>query len=161
MRALLTRFISYLDSQALWGIRLGQFMKNNLARDFSWYYLFRGHLRFPARSIRGIKHYIALVRENHPGLLTGTISKRKLFDSLEKHPQQNFLIAPGFCMKPYDDDQQNSTCPAGHFNHNCWLIASQEFEQLLWNLEKISQGKRYKQETRYQQINNIYHSSEK
>lgn len=270
MRALLTRFTSYLDSQALWEIRLWQFMKNNLTRGFSWYFLFRGYLRFPLQAARGIKHYKGLVRQNHPKSLKGTLSQDDLFDFLHQNPQQKFLIAPGFCMKPYDSEHQQSMCPAGHFNHNCLLIEnlssstlpapcqqcgiaplvqaaaklgadvyimtsaldiardlflpamrtgekyaglfflcpystepftfglatagiqgalvtfchgacadhatwtradkgvkneqtfvkSQEFEHLLWNLEKISSGKRYKQEIRYQQINNIYHSSE-
>ena len=33
--------------------------------------------------------------------------------------RQRLIIAPGFCMKPYDEARQESLCPAGHFNHDC------------------------------------------
>ncbi len=270
MESLLNRFTSHFDSHALSGIRLWQFTMNNVSRDFSWYFLFRSYLRFPLQAAQGFKHYKGLVRQNHPESLTGTLSKNDLFDFLQQNPQQKFLIASGFCTKPFNIEQQRSICPAGHFNHNCLLIEqlssstlpapcqqcgiaplvlaavklgadvyimtsaldiacdlflpamrtgekymglfflcpystelftfglatagirgalvtfcrgacadhftwtradkgvkneqtfvkSQDFDQLVCDLEKISQGKRYKQETRYQQINNIYHSSE-
>ncbi|MBN2009053.1 hypothetical protein JW960_06890 [candidate division KSB1 bacterium] len=50
---------------------------------------------------------------------------------------ERLVIAPGFCMKPYDIDAKRCLCPAGHFNHRCLMAERSDFiqkAQLEWPL---------------------------
>lgn len=115
----LFRFTAYLDQKAFLSSRLWSFSLHNIFRDFPYYFLWSALLQHPVRSWHGFRAYQKLVRIANGSSLSGTMALDELVASVQK---QRFLIAPGFCMKPYDYTKQKSICPAGHFNHECRLL---------------------------------------
>ncbi len=114
----LFRFAAYLDQKAFLSTRLWSFSLHNIFRDFPYYFFWTALLQHPVRFWRGFRAYKHLVRTSNGFPLSGTMT----FDDLDCVQKQKFLIAPGFCMKPYDYEKGKSTCPVGHFNHECHLL---------------------------------------
>ena len=110
-----------LDCRAFLGFRLWQFSLLNLRRAFSWFFLLRIMLLHPAMAVRGIRRYRRLVRESLGARLAGTMEWPAVLQKGSAW-RERVLIAPGFCLKPYDQSKGGSLCPVGHFNHDCMLL---------------------------------------
>ncbi|HPG38167.1 MAG TPA: hypothetical protein PLP19_05805 [bacterium] len=122
----LVKFAAWLDRKTFFSCRLWEFNLHNLTRLFPWYYLFTALCKHPRKTVRGFVRYQKLVRASNKNPLYGTIAYSALLEYLattHRNPER-FLIAPGFCMKPYDEEKNQCLCPAGHFNHRC-IIAEQ------------------------------------
>ncbi|MBN1559362.1 hypothetical protein JW998_03885, partial [candidate division KSB1 bacterium] len=113
------RLAARIDEKAFLSFRLWQFSLRNIARHFFWHYLFHALLRHPVRAVAGARHYRRLVSQSHGAPLSGTLDLQEFGDLPEA---AKLLIAPGYCMKPYDYEKGRSVCPAGHFNHQCRLL---------------------------------------
>ena len=120
---ILNRLAVYLDKKAFLSYRLWLFSAQNILRFFPYSYFFHAFLRYPHRFIRGVKTYRRLVQQSKGAPLAGTADFEHLLSLNEK---KRFLIAPGFCLKPYDSEKGRSTCPSGHFNHDCSLLNNAE-----------------------------------
>ncbi len=109
-----------MDKYAVFNLRVWEFMWRNLTRHFPYYVLRKIFLSHPWHAFSGLSYYAKNVSAFKPDSLHGTLS----FEKVVKHfsASDNPLIASGFCMKPYDTDVQQSICPAGQFNHRCYLL---------------------------------------
>jgi hypothetical protein len=108
-----------LDARAFLDFRIWNFSLLNTGRFFPWYYFFRIFLLHPITAFSGLLRYRRLIRRagtQSEGTCTLEEAVRSLRDG------GSFLLAPGFCMKPFDFEIKRSTCPAGHFNHSCILM---------------------------------------
>jgi len=105
---------------------LWEFNLHNLTRLFPWYYLFTALCKHPRKTVRGFVCYQKLVHQAGQNRLYGTITYPTLLQHLTttQHNPERFLIAPGFCLKPYNEEKKHCLCPAGRFNHRC-IIAEQ------------------------------------
>jgi hypothetical protein len=118
------KLASWLDRKACFGFRLWEFSVRNVVRLFPWYFLFRVLLPHPIKALNGFIKYRRLVRDSEGGLLHGSTEFAEIphfFLQNNRNPYR-FMIAPGFCMKPYDDILHKSTCPVGQFNHDCLVL---------------------------------------
>ena len=118
------KLVKWLDRKAFLHFRLWEFSLRNSIRPFPWYFFFRVLLLHPVLSIRGVAIYRQLVRNSEGTPLCGHIPLNdipQLF-SMEKSKGYRLVIAPGFCMKPYDQAIEVSTCPSGHGNHRCVVL---------------------------------------
>ena len=112
-----------LDRKEYFGFRLWEFCLRNTVRLFPWYFLFAVLIRHPLTALHGFKHYRKLVRESSGQELHGTINLSTLLRILRKKKNnERFILAPGFCMKPFDEEKRESVCPAGFFNHRCVIM---------------------------------------
>ncbi len=118
------KLAQWLDRKEFLNYRLWEFSLRNLFRFFPYHFLFRIVLMHPLKALRGIFKYQKLVREAKGGDLTGTGKLDEIFDQLKTGliDPSDFVLAPGFCMKPYDEDKTVSPCPAEHFNHRCLVL---------------------------------------
>ncbi len=110
-----------LDARALLGFRLWRFSLLNMRRGFSRYFLFRVMMRHPLAALRGVIEYRRRAAATRGGSLP-TASPARVRALLRKCGKGRFIIAPGYCLKPYDYEKGRCTCPAGHFNHDCVLL---------------------------------------
>ena len=133
MSHVLQDFAARLDARAFAGFRIWQFSLLNAWRAFSWYYLFRLLLMHPLKTVRGLARYRGLIRSTKDGSLKGTAAVQDVMNIMQRRVGR-LLIAPGFCMKPYDYTRGKSTCPVGHFNHSCLLLNNAN--ELLFQKEK-------------------------
>ena len=120
---ILINFAQWLDRKEFLRLRLWEFNLNNLNRYFPWYFLFRILLWHPKSAISGLLTYQKLIKNFPGGYLNGTSDLKNVLSRFS-HNQEKLLIAPGFCMKPYDARRSKSLCPAGHFNHDCKMFNS-------------------------------------
>ena len=111
----------WLDRRLFLGYRLWEFSLRNTPRWFFWHYLFRVLLQHPVAAIRGLLEYRRYVRQSRGRPLHGTMTLEMLAQS-PKHTDNPFVIAPGFCMKPYGESGSQLACPAGRFNHDCRMF---------------------------------------
>lgn len=119
-----TKSAQWLDRIEFLHIRLWEFSLRNTKRFFSWYFLLRILLLHPLKAIRGLQQYRNLVINANKSQLNGSSNFpqiQKLLLTKSNHAPR-FLIAFGFCMKPYDEDKGKTSCPVGHFNHNCIVL---------------------------------------
>ena len=121
MFSMLKKYAARLDVRAFLGFRVWQFSLLNFRRAFPWYFLFRIILLHPIRSWKGLQRYRQLVKRANGGHIAGTTTLQSALLKKQENAA-SFLIAPGFCMKPYDYSKSRSICPAGHFNHACLLL---------------------------------------
>ena len=118
----LRHFAYKLDKSSFLNIRLWEFGINNLRRFFPWYFLFRLMVLHPVTTLRGWVTYARLVSRSKGASLCGTASDQTVLNAIAEG--RRFLVAPGFCLKPYNESLDRSTCPAGHFSHKCVLLDS-------------------------------------
>jgi hypothetical protein len=121
---MLTKFVQWLDRKEFLNYRLWEFSLSNSARLFPYYFLFRILFFHPVKATRGIFKYQKLVRKLNGDALLGTKKLDEISHSLKSGTIifSRFFIAPGFCMKPYDEAKRISNCPIGHFNHRCLVL---------------------------------------
>ena len=123
-----------LDAQTFLGFRTWQFSLLNAGRWFPWYFLLRIMVMHPTAAWRGLLRYRRLVRRSPGKEPVGTVPLAALIDKVRQR-EEPLLIAPGFCLKPYDYEKNRSICPAGHFNHRCILLenaANTVFQPSVW-----------------------------
>lgn len=107
------------DRKAFLSYRLWEFSLKNLWRLFPFYFLFRLVIAHPIRSLSGLASYFRLVKQSKNRPLMGTVPLSEIFSYSVFSNSRQLMIAPGFCMKPYNNEKNRSLCPAGQFNHNC------------------------------------------
>ena len=117
---MLSKLFQLLDRYSFLRYRLWEFSWRNVFRLYPWYYLGRVFFRFPRISWKGLCKYHRRIRRTSDSPLMGSVDHATLLESTPR--DERFLIAPGFCMKPYDPAGNRSLCPAGHFNHRCLMI---------------------------------------
>jgi len=131
------KLVRWLDQKALCHYRLWEFSLRNFVRWFPWFFMLRVGLRHPILWMRGFAGYRRMVRETRDRPLSGHFPLhdiQRLF-GLRKREGLRFIVAPGFCMKPYDKVHGASTCPSGHGNHDCFVLdhpALLQKEQSRW-----------------------------
>jgi len=132
----LVKLAKSLDRKEYFGFRLWEFCLRNTVRLFPWYFLFAVLVRHPMTALHGFRHYRKLVRQSPGETLYGTIKLATLFRLLRRNKNnRRFILAPGFCMKPFDKEKRESICPAGFFNHRCIIMEKPELlrqEQKNW-----------------------------
>ena len=120
---LLIKVAKNLDQKEYFSFRLWEFCLRNTARLFPWYFLFAVLIRHPMTAMHGFKHYRKLVRQSPGQALNGTMNLSTLFRNLRQNKNnRRFILALGFCMKPFDAEKCESVCPAGFFNHRCDIM---------------------------------------
>ena len=121
---LLIKIAKNLDRKEYFSFRLWEFCLRNTVRFFPWYFLFAVLIRHPMTALHGFKHYRKLVQKSPGQALHGTIILSTIFPILRKNKKNNrrFILAPEFCMKPFDEEKRESVCPAGFFNHRCVIM---------------------------------------
>lgn len=121
---MLIKLAERLDQKKIFNYRLWEFSLRNLLRFFPYHFVFRILLLHPVRALRGVFKYQKLVKESKGNALLGTKKLENIFHSLKSSSLDfsRFILAPGFCMKPYDEEKGVSTCPVGHFNHRCLVL---------------------------------------
>lgn len=118
------KLANWLDRHEFLGTRLWEFSLRNVVRPFPWYFWLRVLLPHPLTALRGFFAYHRLVRDAEGRALYGSADFaeiRRLFFQGKYNPRR-FMIAAGFCMKPYDIVGHKSNCPVGRFNHNCFVL---------------------------------------
>jgi len=120
----LVKFFQWLDRKEFLSYRLWEFSLRNLFRFFPYHFLFRVLLIHPLKALRGVSKYQKLVNESKRSDLYGTRILEDIFNQLKTGMEDSchFVLAPGFCMKPYEEEKGESTCPVGHFNHRCLVL---------------------------------------
>ncbi|MBN2411114.1 hypothetical protein JXQ31_05425 [candidate division KSB1 bacterium] len=130
------KIAKHLDRKEYFSFRLWEFCLRNTVRLFPWYFLFAVLIRHPLTALHGFWYYRNLVRNSPRQALHGTINLSSLIRTLRQNKKNGRLIlAPGFCMKPFDAVKRESICPAGFFNHRCAILDQPELlrqEQETW-----------------------------
>ncbi len=124
----------WLDKHEFLHYRLWEFSLRNCTRPFPYYYLFRVLLFHPVKAFRGFTRYQQLVRESNKQPLMGTQPLADLFQQGKINPR-HFVLAPGFCLKPFDEKRKKAICPVGFFNHRCLVLEKSEMaaiDQQIW-----------------------------
>ena len=121
---MIIKFTQWLDKREFFRYRLWEFSYRNLLRFFPYHFLFKIILRHPVLALCGVMKYRKLVKEAKGVDLSGTNKLDDIFVQLKTGmiDARGFVIAPGFCMKPYNENKSKSPCPVGHFNHRCLVL---------------------------------------
>lgn len=124
-------FAEKLDRRSFLQCRLWMFLLGNLFRIFPHYFFFRIMAPHPCVALSGIKRYRRLVADSRGDELRGTLNRNDWDERIESP----FLIGLGFCLKPMNQENGASLCPAGFFNHRCRLLelsSSVPVDELVW-----------------------------
>ncbi len=120
---LIIKIARHFDRKEYFGFRLWEFCLRNTVRLFPWYFLFAVLIRHPLTAVHGFWYYRNLVRKSPEQNLRGTINLSPLVRATRQNKHKGrFILAPGFCMKPFDAVNRESVCPAGFFNHRCVIL---------------------------------------
>jgi hypothetical protein len=112
-----------LDRRRFLGFPIWEFSIRSLPRLYGRIFLRDIVLRHPLRTLNGM---LAYRRFHQGGRCEGDITH--LYDGTEADLREgivetdgDFLVALGFCQKPLG--APGPGCPAGHFNHDCRVLA--------------------------------------
>lgn len=124
----LIKFANWLDRHAFLGYQLWEFSLRNTTRSYPWFFLCKVLLPNSIKAFKGVLYYRKLVQLSGDKPLVGTVDFVEIQNILEEQDgnKSRFLIAPGFCMKPFDEIKQKSICPAGQFTHRCLVLENRE-----------------------------------
>jgi len=125
---IILKVANWLDRKEFLRFRLWEFSFGNASRFFLWYFYFRVLIPHPIKALKGFFEYRQLVRDANGESLTGSADLAEIHQYIlnDKRNPQKFIIAPGFCLKPYDVTGQKSKCPVGRFNHDCLVLEKSE-----------------------------------
>ena len=112
-----------MDEAAFLGFNVWDFSLRSLGRRYGWLFLTSVLLRHPWRSLAGMRLYRNQVRpaQNVRGTLIGFGSREAFVNEVG---EGDWMLGLGFCEKPLEP-----SCPAGRFNHRCWLLHQARYEQ--------------------------------
>jgi hypothetical protein len=111
-----------LDRRRFLGFPIWEFSLRSLPRLYGRIFLGDIVLRHPLRTLNGVLAYRRFEQRQREGDIThlheGT--EADLREGILK-TDGGFLVALGFCQKPLGPPGPG--CPAGHFNHDCHILA--------------------------------------
>ncbi len=112
-----------MDDVAFLGFDVWDFSLRSLARPYGWRFLMSVLLRHPRRSLAGLRLYRRQIRpaRNVSGTPVGIASRDSFLKELV---EGDWMLGLGFCEKSLEP-----SCPAGRFNHRCWLLEQGQYEQ--------------------------------
>ena len=111
-----------MDKAAFLGFDVWDFSLRSLARQYGWLFLVSVLLRHPWRSLAGMQLYRSRIRpaQNVSGTPVGIASRESFLNELA---EGDWMLGLGFCEKSLEP-----SCPAGRFNHRCWLLEQAQYE---------------------------------
>ena len=112
-----------MDETAFLGFNVWEFSLRSIARHYGWSFLVSVLLRHPWRSLAGIRLYRSRIRpaQDVSGTPVGIASGESFLNELL---EGDWMLGLGFCEKSLEP-----TCPAGRFNHRCWLLEQAQYGQ--------------------------------
>jgi hypothetical protein len=112
-----------MDQAAFLGFDVWDFSLRSLARPYGWRFLASVLLRHPWRSLAGMRMYRRRIRpaQDVSGTPVGIVSRDSFLNELV---EGDWMLGLGFCEKSLEP-----SCPAGRFNHRCWLLEQAQYEQ--------------------------------
>ena len=119
-----------LDRRRFLGFSIWEFSLRSLPRLYGRIFLRDIVLRHPLRTLKGMMTYRHLYQRCRS---EGDITH--LYDGTEAGLREGilktdggFLVALGFCQKPLNTPGPG--CPAGHFNHDCHVLARDHISEI-------------------------------
>ncbi len=112
-----------MDEAAFLGFDVWDFSMRSLARPYGRLFLVSVLLRHPWRVLTGLRLYRSRVRpaKSMGGTPVGIGSRESFLNELA---ESEWLLGFGFCEKSLEP-----SCPAGRFNHRCWLLEQTQYAQ--------------------------------
>jgi hypothetical protein len=112
-----------MDQAAVLGFNVWDFSLRSLGRRYGWLFLVSVLLRHPWRSLAGMRAYRRRIRpaQDVSGTPVGIGSPESFVRELA---EGDWILGVGFCEKSLDPG-----CPAGRFNHRCWLLEQACYER--------------------------------
>ncbi len=112
-----------MDQAAFLGFDVWDFSLRSLGRTYGWLFLVSVLLRHPWRGLTGIWMYRSRIRpaQHVSGTPVGIGSRESFVNELA---EGEWMLGIGFCEKSLEP-----CCPAGRFNHRCWLLEQGNYEQ--------------------------------
>jgi len=134
---MLSRFLAILDKKSFLNFHIWEFSFHSFFKEYARLFFLKAMLMHPERTVLGLRNYQRFIRSqenlffHYQKLLA--VPRETLFVENIKHPETRPLVGLGFCLKPYDPKDRESSCPAGRANHECLYLEKGQTRQVCSN----------------------------
>jgi hypothetical protein len=142
---MLSRILEILDRKSFLDFHIWQFSLHSFFKEYARLLFLKAMLNHPGRTISGLRYYQRFIRSQENLFLRYqkllAVPEEAAFVERIKDPETSPLFGLGFCLKPYDPKDRESSCPAGRANHECLYLEKGQTKPICSNcaIFKIAQ----------------------
>ncbi len=134
---MLSRFLEILDKKSFLNFHIWEFSFHSFFKEYARLFFLEAMLNHPGRTVSGLRNYQRFIRSQENLFLRYqkllAVPEEVIFIEGIKHPEARPLVGLGFCLKPYDPKDRESSCPAGRANHECLYLEKRQTRQVCSN----------------------------
>jgi len=134
---MLSRFLEILDRKSFLDFQIWEFSFHSFFKEYARLFFLEAMFNHPGRTVLGLRNYQRFIRSQENLFLRYqkllAVPEEVIFVESIKHPEKKPLLGLGFCLKPYDPKDRESSCPAGQANHECLYLEEGQTRQVCSN----------------------------
>ncbi len=130
----LGRIFEKLDRKSLFHFHIWEFAYRSFFKEYARLFYLEAMLSHPRKTVRGLKEYRRFIK-NNKNLFplyqkSLAVPDEETFKNCIKQHKTRPLLGLGFCLKPYDPEDDTRSCPSGRANHECLYLESGETQNI-------------------------------
>lgn len=127
---MLNRLFDKLDKKSFLRFQVWEFAYRSFFKEYARLFFLKAMLAHPRKTYKGLKEYrrFIKIRKNlFPDYKDSlTVPDEETFEDRIRQQKTKPLLGLGFCLKPYDPENNACSCPSGRANHECLYLESGE-----------------------------------
>lgn len=124
------RLFDRLDRKSFLRFQVWEFAYRSFFKEYARLFFLKAMLAHPRKTFKGLKEYrrFIKIRKNlFPDYKDSlAVPDEETFEDRIRQQKTKPLIGLGFCLKPYDPENNARACPSGRANHECLYLESGE-----------------------------------
>jgi hypothetical protein len=123
---MLERLFDRFDRKSFLHFHIWEFAYRSFFKEYARLFFLKAMLSHPGKTMKGLKEYRHFIK-NRKNLFPLyqkflAIPNEEIFKVRISRQKTRPLLGLGFCLKPYDREDNTRSCPAGHANHECLYL---------------------------------------
>ena len=121
-----SRLLERLDRKSFLHFHIWEFAYRSFFKEYARLFFLKAMLNHPGKTVKGLKEYRHFIK-NQQNLFPLyqkflAIPDDETFKARIEQQKTGPLLGLGFCLKPYDREEDTRSCPSGRANHECLYL---------------------------------------
>jgi hypothetical protein len=127
---MLDRLFEKLDRKSFLHLHIWKFVYRSFFKEYARLFFLKAMLKHPSKTAAGLRDYHRFIKskENlfpqYKKFLA--IPNEETFEDQIGQQKTRPMLGLGFCLKPYDPQDNTRSCPSGRANHDCLYLENGE-----------------------------------
>jgi len=131
---MLGRFLEKLDTKGFLNFHIWEFCYRSFFKEYARLFFLKAMLTHPGRTMAGLRNYHRFIKTQENlfpryNKFLSTPDEQTFKDQIRRQKTRP-LLGLGFCLKPYDPEDDTRSCPSGRANHECLYLETSETQNV-------------------------------